>query len=148
MSRKELDTTDWMKEVVPQDLVKFGLIPELVGRLPVITYLNGLDEKALVRILKEPKNSLVKQYKKLFSLDKVDLEFEDSALSAIAKKAIERHTGARGLRAIIEEILQEIMFDVPSDHTIDKVIIDEDVVEGKVNRNFCLTKQENRLLYL
>ncbi len=136
MSRKELDTTDWMKEVVPQDLVKFGLIPELVGRLPVITYLNGLDEKALVRILKEPKNSLVKQYKKLFSLDKVDLEFEDSALSAIAKKAIERHTGARGLRAIIEEILQEIMFDVPSDHTIDKVIIDEDVVEGKSKPKF------------
>lgn len=136
MSRKELDTTDWMKEVVPQDLVKFGLIPELVGRLPVITSLNGLDEDALVRILKEPKNSLVKQYKKLFSLDKVELDFEDSALKAIAKKAIERHTGARGLRSIIEELLQEIMFDVPSDHTIEKVIIDEDVVEGRSKAKF------------
>ncbi len=136
MNRKELDTTDWMSKVVPQDLVKYGLIPELVGRLPVITSLNGLDEDALVRILKEPKNSLVKQYKKLFSLDQVDLELEESALRAIAKKAIERHTGARGLRAIMEELLQKVMFDVPSDHKISKVIIDENVVNGKSEPEF------------
>ena len=136
MNRKELDTTDWMSKVVPQDLVKYGLIPELVGRLPVITSLNGLDEDALVRILKEPKNSLVKQYKKLFALDQVDLELEESALRAIAKKAIERHTGARGLRAIMEELLQKVMFDVPSDHKISKVIIDEKVVDGKSEPEF------------
>lgn len=136
MSRKELDTTDWMSRTVPQDLVKYGLIPELVGRLPVITSLNGLDEDALVRILTEPKNSLVKQYKKLFSLDKVELEFEESALRAVAKKAIERRSGARGLRSIIEDILTKIMFDVPSDYTIGKVKIDSSVVEGKSKPGF------------
>lgn len=130
MSRKELDTTDWMSKAVPHDLVKFGLIPELVGRLPVITALNGLDEDALVKILTEPKNSLLKQYQKLFELDKVELEFTQEALRAVAKKTIERHTGARGLRSIMEDILQKIMFEVPSDHTIVKVVIDEDVVNG------------------
>lgn len=129
MSRKELDTTDWMSQAVPQDLVKYGLIPELVGRVPVITALNGLDEDALVNILTEPKNSLVKQYTKLFSLDKVDLEFTPEALRAIAKQAIEMHCGARGLRAIMEGILQKIMFDVPSDYTVEKVIINEDSVK-------------------
>lgn len=131
MDRKELDTTDWMSKALPHDLVKFGLIPELVGRLPVITALNGLDEEALVRILTEPKNSLLKQYKRLFALDNVELEFTQEALRAIAKEAIERHTGARGLRAIMEEILQKIMFDVPSDYKIAKVVINEDVVKGK-----------------
>ena len=97
-TKKELDTTSWMQEVIPQDLVKFGLIPELVGRLPVLTALNGLDEKALVRILEEPKDSLVKQYKKLFEMDGVILEFGENALLEIARKAIERHTGARGLQ--------------------------------------------------
>ena len=140
MSRKELDTTDWMSQVVPQDIVKYGLIPELVGRLPVITSLNGLDEDALVRILTEPKNSLIKQYKKLFELDKVHLEFDESALRAVAKKAIDRRTGARGLRSIIEDILTKIMFDVPSDHTISTVKIDADVVEGKSKPKFEIDK--------
>ena len=126
--KKELNSTDWMKEVVPQDLVKYGLIPELVGRLPVITSLNGLDEKALIRILTEPKNSIVKQYKKLFALDKVELVFRQDALEAVAKKAIERQTGARGLRAIMEETLTKLMFTVPSDYTIEKVIVTADTV--------------------
>lgn len=142
MTRKELDSTDWMSQAIPQDFVKFGLIPELVGRLPVIASLKGLDEKSLVRILTEPKNSLIKQYKKLFELDKVELEFKDSALEAVAKKAIERNIGARGLRSIIEETLQKVMFDVPSDHTIEKVVIDGDVILGKSKPEFLYN--ENR----
>ncbi len=136
MTRKELDSTDWMSQAVPQDFVKYGLIPELVGRLPIIASLKGLDEEALVRILTEPKNSLIKQYRKLFELDKVELEFKDSALKAVAKKAIERNIGARGLRSIIEETLQKVMFDVPSDHTIEKVVIDGDVIKGKNKPEF------------
>lgn len=131
LTRKELDNTDWMSQAVPQDFVKYGLIPELVGRMPVIASLKGLDEDALVRILVEPKNSLIKQYKKLFSLDKVDLEFTDDALKAVAKKAIERNIGARGLRSIIEDVLTDVMFSVPSDHTIEKVIINDKVVNGE-----------------
>lgn len=127
-SKAELDANSWMKDVVPHDLVRFGLIPELVGRLPVISHLNGLDEKALVRILTEPKNSLISQYKKLFQLDKVELEFAPEALQAIAKKTIERKTGARGLRSIMEEILTPLMYEVPTDYTIEKVMITEDVV--------------------
>ena len=142
MTRKELDSTDWMSQAIPQDFVKFGLIPELVGRLPVIASLKGLDEKSLVRILTEPKNSLIKQYKKLLELDKVELEFKDSALEAVAKKAIERNIGARGLRSIIEETLQKVMFDVPSDHTIEKVVIDGDVILGKSKPEFLYN--ENR----
>ncbi len=130
-TKTELDTTSWMSEVIPQDLVKFGLIPELVGRLPVITALNGLDEEALVRILKEPKDSLVKQYKKLFELDGVELEFSEEALSAVAKKAIERHTGARGLRSIMEDTLKQLMYEVPSDDTITKITITPEAVTGK-----------------
>lgn len=126
--RKELNTTDWMSKVVPHDLVKYGLIPELVGRLPVITSLNGLDKSALVRILTEPKNAIVKQYKKLFSLDKVELDFTESALEAVAQKAIERQTGARGLRSIMEEVLTDLMYEVPSDCSIEKVTITSDTV--------------------
>lgn len=129
-SKSELDTTAWMSEVQPHDLVKFGLIPELVGRLPVITALNGLDEYALVRILTEPKNSLVNQFKWLFALDKVDLEFTPEALSAIAQKTLERHTGARGLRSTMEAILEPLMYDVPSDYTVAKVIVTPEVVDG------------------
>ena len=136
MTRKELNDTDWMSKAVPQDFVKYGLIPELVGRMPVIASLKGLDEEALVRILVEPKNSLIKQYKKLFSLDKVDLEFTDEALHAVAKKAIERNIGARGLRSIMESVLTDVMFNVPSDHTIEKVIIDEKVVNGEKEPEF------------
>jgi ATP-dependent Clp protease ATP-binding subunit ClpX len=127
-SRAELDTTAWMQSVVPHDLVKFGLIPELVGRLPVIASLNGLDEDSLARILTEPKNSLLNQYKKLFQLDKVELEFQPEALKAIAKKTIERRTGARGLRSIMEDLLTDLMYNVPSDYTVEKVTITADSV--------------------
>ena len=131
-SKEELDNTEWMKEVTPHDLVKFGLIPELVGRLPVITALSDLDKNALVRILTEPKNCLTSQYKKLFELDQVLLEFTPDALEAIAEKTIERKTGARGLRSILEGVLTKLMFEVPGDHTIEKVTItDETVLEGK-----------------
>ena len=111
----------------PEDLVKFGLIPEFVGRLPVISNLHELDEHALVRILKEPKNALVNQYKHLFDIDNVDLNFRDEALVEIAKKAIKRKTGARGLRSIMEELLMETMFELPDDN-LEKVIIDENTV--------------------
>ncbi|MBW7574030.1 ATP-dependent Clp protease ATP-binding subunit ClpX [Caproiciproducens faecalis] len=127
-SKVELDSTAWMQDVVPHDLVKYGLIPELVGRLPVMTALNGLDEDALVRILTEPKNCLINQYKKLFQLDKVELEFEPEALKAIAKKTIDRRTGARGLRSIMEDLLTNLMYKVPSDYTVERVTITADTV--------------------
>jgi len=120
-----------LKEIIPSDLVKFGIIPELVGRLPVITALEDLNEEQLVRVLKEPKNSLLRQYSSMFNLDNVELSIDDEALKAIAKEAIKRKTGARGLRNIMEEILMELMFTVPSDETIKKVIINADVVEKK-----------------
>ena len=126
-----LDETGWMNDVVAHDLVKFGIIPELVGRIPVITALNGLDTEALVRILTEPKNSIVKQYKRLFALDGVELEFTEEALESIANLAKEQKTGARGLRGIMEGILNDLMFEVPSDETITKIIINEDVVDNK-----------------
>ena len=129
-SRAEMDMMDWMKDVTPHDLVKYGLIPELVGRIPVMTSLTSLDEDALVRILTEPKNSLVSQYQKLFSLDKVKLSFEKDALTAVAKKTLERKTGARGLRSIMEEILIPIMYTVPGDHTIESVTITKDTIEN------------------
>ncbi|MBR2279395.1 MAG: ATP-dependent Clp protease ATP-binding subunit ClpX [Ruminococcus sp.] len=123
-----LDETGWMKDVVAHDLVKYGIIPELVGRIPVITALNGLDTDALIKILSEPKNSLVKQYKKLFAFDGVELEITDDALEAIAKLAKEQKTGARGLRGIMESILNELMFETPSDETIVRIVIDANVV--------------------
>ena len=119
-----------LRKVEPHDLVKFGLIPELIGRLPVITVLDDLDEDTLVRVLKEPKNSLVKQYKALMGMDNVDLVFTDEALRAIARKTIERKTGARGLRSVMEDLLIPIMYAVPSDPTIIRVTIDQDTVEG------------------
>lgn len=128
--KTELDEKNWMKDVTPHDLVKYGLIPELVGRIPVITSLDALDEESLIRILKEPKSSLVSQYKKLFDLDKVDLEFTDEALVSIAKRTLERKTGARGLRAVMEETLTPIMYKVPSDYTVEKVTITNDTVEN------------------
>lgn len=128
-SKTELATTAWAKQVIPQDLVRYGLIPELVGRLPVITALEGLDEEALVRILTEPKNSLVQQYKKLFQLDQVELCFTDEALHAVAHQTLERRTGARGLRSIMEGSLQKLMFEVPSDYEIEKVTITKETVE-------------------
>lgn len=131
MSQKSKESTELLKKVTPHDLVKFGIIPEMVGRLPVITALENLDKTALVRILTEPKNSLVKQYRRLFSFDGVDLQFTDSALDAIAQKAIDRKTGARGLRSIMEETLSDLMFELPSDETIEAVIIDENCVNNK-----------------
>ncbi len=126
-STKDLD--DLLQEVTPQDLVKFGLIPEFVGRVPITVALKGLDKEALVRILKEPKNALIKQYKKLFDLDEVELNFDDEAIKAIAAKAFERKTGARGLRSIMESILMDTMFQIPSDESIEECVITKETVE-------------------
>ena len=129
--KKDKDISKILHEVQPHDILKFGLIPELVGRLPVIAPLNALRREDLVRILTEPKNALVKQYKKLLEYDDVDLEFEPEALEAIADKAIARNIGARGLRAVMEGMLTQIMYDIPSDPTVTKVVITRDCVEGK-----------------
>jgi len=119
------------KEVTTQDLIKFGLIPEFIGRVPITVALDGLDEAALVRILREPKNALVKQYQKLFEFDDVALEFEEEAIESIAKDAFEKKTGARGLRSIMERTMRDVMYEIPSDETIVKCIITKDAVEGK-----------------
>lgn len=129
-SKEERKGTDIFKEVQPHDLLKFGIIPELVGRLPVITSLKALDRAQLVRILTEPKNALVKQYQKLMEYDNVELEFQPEALEAAADKAIEREIGARGLRAVLEEVMTPVMYEVPSDQSIAKVIITPEAVKG------------------
>ncbi len=126
----ERNISELLVDLEPEDLIKFGLIPEFIGRLPVIATLEDLDEEALIRILTEPKNALTKQYKALFDMDGVNLEFREDALRAIAKKAIERKTGARGLRSILEGILMDPMFDIPTATDIEEVIINEDVVTG------------------
>lgn len=130
-SKSEKSLSDIYADITPHDIVKYGLIPELVGRLPVLVGLEDLDRAALVRILREPKNSIIKQYEKLFELDGCRVEFTDGALNAVAELAIERATGARGLRAIMEESMIDVMYDVPSDKSIEKVIIDEDVIKRK-----------------
>lgn len=130
-TKEEKDKTKIFREIVPHDIVKFGLIPELVGRLPVIVGLDSLDVTALVRILSEPKNSLIKQYKKLIAMDDAELVFEDGALEAIASLAIERNTGARGLRSILEEIMTDIMFELPSDKTIKIITVTKECVTEK-----------------
>lgn len=122
------EISDLLQEVTPQDLVKFGLIPEFVGRVPISVTLRGLDREALIRILKEPKNALIKQYKKLFDMDNVELTFEADAVEAIADKAFERKTGARGLRSIMESVLMDIMYRIPSDESIEECIITKAVV--------------------
>ena len=127
----KIDVGEMFRQVLPQDFVKYGLIPEFVGRVPVNVGLDLLDEDALVEILSKPKNAIIKQYKKLFELDNVELEFEEDALRAIAKKSVERKTGARGLRAIIEDVMMDTMFEVPSDEGITKVIFTEDSVLKK-----------------
>ena len=119
-----------LKDVMPEDFIKFGLIPEFIGRVPVVVTLDALDENALISILKEPKNSLTKQYHRLFELDGVELDFEDDALELVAKKSLERKTGARGLRAIMEGSLMDLMYKIPSDDTIRKCTITKDVVDG------------------
>ncbi|MCI6257085.1 MAG: ATP-dependent Clp protease ATP-binding subunit ClpX [Clostridiales bacterium] len=131
-SKKERDTSALFKEIQPHDLLKFGIIPELVGRLPVITALQALNKEQLVRILTEPKNALVRQYQKLLEYDMVDLEFQPEALEAAADKAIERGIGARGLRAVLEEVMTQVMYDVPSDPTISKVTITDESVRDHV----------------
>lgn len=130
-SKQEKDLGELFKEILPEDLLKFGLIPEFIGRLPIIVSLNALTVDALVRILKEPKNAIVKQYKKLFEYDEVNLEFDKEALYKIANKAISRDTGARGLRTIVEDLLIDVMYDIPSKKNVDKVVVTESSVDDK-----------------
>ena len=131
-SKKETDKSDLVAQTTHHDLVKFGLIPEIVGRLPIITTLKSLDEEALVSIMTKPKNALIKQYQYLFSLDGVELEFEENALKAVARKTLEENTGARGLRSVIEKILLKYMYDIPSDNTIKRIVLTEEcITEGK-----------------
>ena len=132
-SKHNKDIGKLLQDIMPGDLLKFGLIPEFVGRLPVVVTLESLDKDALINILTKPKNALVKQYKKLFEIDNVQLNFTDEALEAIANEAIKRKTGARGLRSIVEETMTEIMFDIPSDESIEKVIINQDCITEKKN---------------
>lgn len=131
ISKKEMDKKKLLEKVVPQDLIKYGLIPEIVGRMPIQTTLDPLDADALVHILTEPKNSLVKQYAYLFDLDDVKLEFKPDALKAIAEKTLEQKTGARGLRTILENLLTDLMFDIPSDATVSRIVINKACVTGK-----------------
>ena len=127
-TKKNLGET--LRAVEPEDLVGYGLIPEFVGRLPVTATLEELDEEALVRILTEPKNAYTKQYAKLFEMEDVELDFREDALTAVARKAMERKTGARGLRSILEDVLLEVMYKIPSEAEVAKVIVDENVISG------------------
>ncbi|MCB0941823.1 MAG: ATP-dependent Clp protease ATP-binding subunit ClpX, partial [Mycobacterium sp.] len=131
-SKAEIDTQDHFSEVMPEDLIKFGLIPEFIGRLPVVASVTNLDKESLVKILSEPKNALVKQYTRLFEMDGVELEFTDDALEAIADQAIHRGTGARGLRAIMEEVLLPVMYDIPSRDDVAKVVVTKETVQDNV----------------
>jgi ATP-dependent Clp protease ATP-binding subunit ClpX len=132
-TKADNDTTDFFAETMPEDLIKFGLIPEFIGRLPVLASVTSLDRDSLIEILTEPRNALVKQYQKLFEIDHVELEFTDGALGAVADQAILRGTGARGLRAIMEEVLQPVMYDIPSREDVAKVLITEQTVAENVN---------------
>jgi len=129
-STKEKDIGELFQLVLPQDLLKYGLIPEFIGRMPIVVSLHSLDREALIDILTKPKNALVKQYRKLFEMDGVELEIEEEALHAIADKALERKTGARGLRAIMEEIMMDVMYDIPSKRNVEKCIIDKETVNS------------------
>ena len=147
--KTEQDIGEVFKEVTPQDLTKYGLIPEFVGRVPIVVSLEGLDKSALVRILREPKNALIKQYQKLFELDDVKLSFEPDAIDAIAEKALERKTGARGLRSIMENIMMDVMYEIPSDDTIESCVITKEAVEGDsqpfiVHRESTRTEREKK----
>ncbi len=128
-SKEDKDIGEILKNILPEDLLKFGLIPEFVGRVPIIVTLHGLDEKALLRILTEPRNALVKQYKRLFEMDNVELVIEEEALKAVAKKALERKTGARGLRAILEKVMMDVMFDIPSRQDVEMCRVTRECVE-------------------
>lgn len=147
--KTEQDIGEVFKEVTPQDLTKYGLIPEFVGRVPIVVSLEGLDKSALVRILREPKNALIKQYQKLFELDDVKLSFEPDAIDAIAEKALERKIGARGLRSIMENIMMDVMYEIPSDDTIESCVITKEAVEGDsqpfiVHRESTRTEREKK----
>jgi ATP-dependent Clp protease ATP-binding subunit ClpX len=131
-SKAEIDTTDHFAEVMPEDLIKYGLIPEFIGRLPVVASVTNLDMESLVKILSQPKNALVKQYTRLFEMDNVELEFTQDALEAIAEQAIHRGTGARGLRAIMEEVLLPVMYDIPSRDDVAKVVVTKETVQDNV----------------
>jgi ATP-dependent Clp protease ATP-binding subunit ClpX len=143
-SSKEKIEEDNLSSVTPQDLLKYGLIPEFIGRIPVIASLEHLDEESLIQILTEPRNALVKQYIKMFRIEGVELEFHQDALVAIAKKAMDTKTGARGLRGIIENIMLDIMFEVPSNEHIEKVIITKEVVEKQVEPIMILGQKNDR----
>lgn len=143
-SKEELRSEDILKQVVPQDLHKFGIIPELIGRMPVVVTLENLDENSLISILKEPKNAILKQYNYLFELDGVELEFTEDAIKAIAKKAIAQETGARGLRAIVESFMIDIMYEIPSDDSIEKCIITDKVVNKEDKPTFIYNQNNNK----
>lgn len=145
-SKEELNIGELLKEIQPEDLLKYGLIPEFIGRLPVIVTLEELDKEAFVKILTEPKNALVKQYKELFAIDGVELEFEEEALEAIAQKAIDRKTGARGLRSILEESMLDIMYEIPSRDDIEKCVITKDTIIKKAKPNLVYSdvKKKNK----
>ncbi len=144
-SNKDRDVGELLKEILPQDLLKFGLIPEFVGRLPIVVTLQSLDKKALVQILTEPKNALVKQYQKLLEMDDVLLEIQEDALELIAQKAIARNTGARGLRAILEEIMLGVMYDIPSMNNVEKCIISKAVIEDNSQPELILNENRKSL---
>ena len=146
VDRNKTDIDELLKQAEPQDLVKFGLIPEFIGRLPIIYTLDGLNEDMLVQILKEPKNAILKQYQKLLALDEVKLDYEEDALHAIAAKALEKHTGARGLRAILEEYMLDIMYEIPKDDSIGQVIITREYIEGTGGPRILLRGQEIPLI--
>ena len=143
-SKTDINKTEIFKQLLPQDLLKFGLIPEFVGRLPIVATLEGLSKEALIDIVTKPKNALIKQYKKLVELDGVELEFKKDALEAIVEKAIERNTGARGLRSIIEEIMRDVMYDIPSNEKIAKCIITKDTVVNKANPELVIDENKKR----
>ena len=143
-SKQDINKTEIFKQLLPQDLLKFGLIPEFVGRLPIVATLEGLTKEALIDIVTKPKNALIKQYKKLVELDGVDLEFDNDALEAIVEKAMERNTGARGLRSIIEEIMRDIMYDIPSNEKIVKCIITKDTVLNKAVPKIIIDENKKR----
>ena len=143
-SKNSKNVGQTLKDLETEDLVKYGLIPEFVGRLPVVATLNELDKDALVAILKEPKNSLVKQYKKLFEMEGVEIDFRDEALDAVAIKAMDRKTGARGLRSIMEAVLLDTMFSLPSETEVVKVVVDASVIRGETKPILVYEKQEQQ----
>ena len=142
-SNDENKASDIIKKLEPEDLIKYGLIPEFVGRMPIVTTLQDLDEKSLITILKEPKNSLIKQYKRLFEFENVKLEFREDALTEIAKRAINKKTGARGLRSILESILLKTMFELPDMENVESVVIDKSVVKGKTEPIISYSKNKS-----